>query len=234
MSVSSYLKQSLQYERKFAMSLDKGMERIAANSVGILSNVGDGLERASWYSSCLMDGYQNVCQELKIEDKRAGNAIAQVYKRKDVILDIFYLYIDYILKDKERSRVKARVTTYFASQILADFTAGRLTKKALAYTMAKVLADSAIVSFSVRKQVHKKGFYLITLAEYYGRVQKSAMAARKLRTIDPIYYNILYQNKIEMLYIYVDPILGDIIKRIRAIEKPTVDDIIEALGTVMR
>lgn len=176
-----------------ALSLDKGIEGIARSSKETLNNIGNGIERMSWYTSCLLNNYQDVCQELKTEDKRAVNAIIQVYKRRDVILDMFLLYVTYVLKDKERTETKARSTTRFTSELLADFTAGRLTKKALAYSIAKTLAESSFVSFTVRKQIHKRGFYLLTASEYYGRVQKAAISARRLRVIDPAYYNILYK-----------------------------------------
>lgn len=55
------------------------------------------------------------------------------------------------------------------------------------------------------------------------------MAARKLRMLEPRYYNILYNNKIEMLYIYVDPIITALIMKLKSKYNATLEEKIEIL-----
>lgn len=53
------------------------------------------------------------------------------------------------------------------------------------------------------------------------------MAARKLRTLEPRHYNILYNNRIEMLYIYVDPIIIALIMKLKGKHNATLEEKIE-------
>lgn len=59
------------------------------------------------------------------------------------------------------------------------------------------------------------------------------MAARKLRTLEPRYYNILYNNRIEMLYIYVDPIITALIMKLKSKHNATLEEKIEILEEVI-
>ncbi len=59
------------------------------------------------------------------------------------------------------------------------------------------------------------------------------MAARKLRTLEPRYYNILYNNRIEMLYIYVNPIITTLIMKLRGKHNSTLEEKIEILEGVI-
>lgn len=83
-----------------------------------------------------------------------------------------------------------------------------LAKKVIAYTISKSLSCSTDILASIRKQKYKKWPWALTDVALYGQVQRAAMAGRKLRTLEPRYYNILYNN-IEMLYILGSNYNGD-------------------------
>ena len=48
-----------------------------------------------------------------------------------------------------------------------------------------------------------------------GADQKCALAARRLKTVDPKYYSILYAAQLEMLYYFIEPFLSDLIKKVQ-------------------
>ena len=52
--------------------------------------------------------------------------------------------------------------------------------------------------------------------QFYGIQQKCALAARHLKVMDPEYYWVLYQEKLEMLYYFIDPMLSEIIKKVKS------------------
>lgn len=98
MLLSSVLKFRTRFERDAAIALDKAVTGVRANSMGSMNNVKSGVERASWYSSCLFDKYENVCSELKNEDARVIKSVFEIYKRRNIIADIIRMYIEEELK----------------------------------------------------------------------------------------------------------------------------------------
>ncbi|WP_235896868.1 hypothetical protein [Yersinia thracica] len=115
------------------------------------------------------------------------------------------LYVEYVL-DRYTPRENMRSSAYQSTHLAANLSVSITTKKAIAYSIAKTVAESFSVSNIVRAEINKKGLFLINAGDLYGKVQKSAMAARKLQVIDPKYYNLLRINNIEMFYIYIEPL----------------------------
>lgn len=229
MDNSYILKQNIQQERKIALALDKGVAGVYEGAINTSNAIYSGFERLSWRTSCFIDGYEDVCQELKKEDKRFRLAIAELYKKRDIILYMIVLYIEFVLDDKDRTEREVRAKTKSTSKLLADLSAGIVTRKAIAYTIGKSLSDSPQVRASIRKNIYTKGTIALTIIGYYGQVQKAAMAARKLRMLEPGYYNILYANNIEMLYIFVDPLITSMIKSLKYKYNATLEEKIEIL-----
>ena len=48
-----------------------------------------------------------------------------------------------------------------------------------------------------------------------GTDQKCALAARRLKVLDPNYYATLYAAQLEMLYYFFEPFLAEIIKKVQ-------------------
>jgi hypothetical protein len=215
MNISLYLKEKLNADRELSLSLDRGVKRAISSTKGIIENVYSGNERVSWYASCFFEKYTNECQQIKYEDTRIIKAISEIYKRADVIYDMIKLYVEHVL-EKNTLRENMRGSVYHSANLSANLTVSIATKKAMAYSVAKTVAQSFSVSNIVRTEINKKGFFLINAADLYGKVQKSAMAARKLQIIDPGYYHLLRTNNIEMLYVYIDPIISKVMKKIRS------------------
>lgn len=99
MSISSTLQSRTTSERDAALALEKTVKGVSRSSKGTLEDVKRGVERASWYSSCLFDKYANVCSELKKEDTRLIKSVFEIYKRKDIIADMMEMYIGEELKN---------------------------------------------------------------------------------------------------------------------------------------
>ena len=94
MDISSIIKFRTTSERDAAIALDKAVNGVGANGVGTLEDVKAGVERALWYSSCLFDKYNDVCSELKGEDRRFLKAIFEIYKRRDIVAAMIRIYIE--------------------------------------------------------------------------------------------------------------------------------------------
>lgn len=229
MDYSHILRQRMQAERKMALSLDKGVKGVYEEAIDTTESIYDGFERLSWRTSCLIDKYEDVCQEIKIEDERYFLGILELFSKRDIILHMLILYVEFVLDDEDRTQREAKSKTRGSSKLLAGFISGMLTKKAIAYTIGKSLSGSPEILASIRKHTYNKGPWALTTVALYGQVQKAAMAARKLRMLEPRYYNILYNNKIEMLYIYVDPIITVLIMKLKGKYNATLEEKMEIL-----
>ncbi|BEM74006.1 hypothetical protein SME36J_34290 [Serratia marcescens] len=218
MNASDYLKQRLKADRKIALALDKGIVETVNSMSASVENIYLGAERGSWYLSCFFDRYADTCNELKQEDIRMALAIAKIYKRRDVIFDMFHLYFEYVLKDISEENINGAVrnTVTKVAGVVSSVTSSQAARKGIAYTAAKTLASSGLVTSAMRAKLSDRIPIYLKVAQTYGLQQKAAFAARRLKSLDAGYYWILYANKIEMLYFFIDPILSKIIIRIKS------------------
>ncbi|CAO98415.1 hypothetical protein [Erwinia tasmaniensis] len=198
MYISSIIKFRTTSERDAAIALDKAVNGVGANSMGSLDDVKAGVERALWYSSCLFDKYDDVCSELKGEDRRFIKAIFEIYKRRDIIADMIRMYIEAELKTADRSEIQS-IDARLA-KILVGYSAGKLTKTAIASSLSILVVNSFHFKNEVLVRLNKYSIAIVTAAAFYGKVQVAALAARKLRQLSPGLYQVYYSNNIEMLY----------------------------------
>lgn len=70
MKTSDYLKMKLQSDRQLAVYGQQGVISAWKAMKGIGSDIYSGVERVSWYSSCLIPRYHDVCGQLYSEEKR--------------------------------------------------------------------------------------------------------------------------------------------------------------------
>ncbi|MEI7361174.1 hypothetical protein [Dickeya dadantii] len=203
MLLSEYLKSKMESDKALATQLDNIVKKLKDNTISLTTNLYSGIERASWYTSCIFEKHNDVCQELKFEDRRMFLAIKQVYKRDDVILDMVKAYIDILMKDFDEQK-----QTMIAKNILgtsAEIVTNRAIKESIAYLLAKSISASFNFATIVRQRINKYTPYGMTIMAFYGKVQESAMSARHLRDINPSFYWALYSMQLEMLYFLIEP-----------------------------
>lgn len=233
MNVSLYLKEKLDADKTLSLSLERGMKTAINSAKGTLKSVYSGTERASWYTSCFFEKYESECQEIKAEDTRVIKAILEIYKRSDVIFDMIRLYVEYVLEN-HTPRENARSSAYHSAKLGANVAVSMATKRAMAYSIAKTVSESFSVSNIVRAEINKRGLFLINAVDLYGKVQKSAMAVRKLQIIDPGYYYLLQVNNIEMLYVYIEPVISKAMGKIRSNSNLTFEELVNILNGMGR
>jgi hypothetical protein len=195
----------MEAERKIALSLEKGIKLFQENSKEVMSSIYSGVERATWYSACFFDEYQDVCQELREEDKRMIAAINEVFKRNDVILDMIELYVKYVLdnfNENSRTNIITQITGYLAKNRVRF-----VTKSTISYVIAKSISESIGFTAKIRTAIAKLSNVTLTLLGFYSYVQKAALSARRLKLLNPPFYQILHHENIEMLYFIIEPVL---------------------------
>ncbi|MCP2233709.1 MULTISPECIES: hypothetical protein [Erwinia] len=236
MSASDLLKLKFHSDRQLALYSEAGLKNVIRSAQGVVSNVYSGVERASWYTSCLTERYADVCQELKTEDYRMYLSIKSLYRYRDAIQLMIMMYISMVVDDatgkNEKGTVRNLVRVFTEAQ--GNRFVGKTTRLALIYPLAKSMAESKILTESVTEIVSKNMPYLVQVAQVYGIEQKAAMAARKLKAIEPNYYWALYELQLEMLYIFVDPILNFAVQQIRnkLHEGVSVEEAVKIMGDI--
>ena len=78
-------------------------------------------------------------------------------------------------------------------------------RKTAFYVFAKAAGDSVSLTLTLRKKLNKNGVKVAFALFHYGIVQEASIAARKLKRLNPDYYQILYNNKLEMFFFLIEP-----------------------------
>lgn len=89
---------SIEAERILAIKFDEAFAGVKKNVIDTLNQMGNGITRASYYTSCLMDNYQGVCSKLKQEDTRFIAGLAQLVKSRDIIFQMIKIYRNLLSK----------------------------------------------------------------------------------------------------------------------------------------
>ncbi|MBJ7221473.1 MULTISPECIES: hypothetical protein [unclassified Brenneria] len=205
MLTSEYLKSKMGADRVIASQLESITKKLKDNTISLTTDLYSGIERTSWYSSCLFEKYNDVCQELQYEDVRMVGAIKEVFKRDDVILDMVKIYIEYLMKDFDESKQKAIAKAILG--VTSEIATNRAIKESISYVLAKFISTTLNFKTSLRKTINQTSYWVITAIAFYSKVQKAAMSARHLRDTNPALYGLFYSQNLEMLYFLIEPIL---------------------------
>ncbi|WP_284973656.1 hypothetical protein [Atlantibacter hermannii] len=213
MQTSGYLKMKFQSDRHLAIYGQKGVTGTWKQLKGIGSDIYSGMERISWYSSCLFPGYHDVCDELHAEEKRMYLSIMFVYRYRDVIAQMLYLYFERMINDSDNGNEDNRVrkTDSNVTGLVKNIPASKTARLAIALALAKSLSASGLLSDIVVERLARRVPAVVMALQLVGPDQECALAARRLKTLDPEYYAILYTAQLEMLYYFIEPFLSDLI-----------------------
>jgi len=217
MQASDYLKMKFQSDRQLAIYGQQGVAGTWKALKGIGSDIYSGMERMSWYSSCLIPGYHSVCDELISEEKRMYLSILSIYRYRDVIAHMVYLYLESTLSDAKYGNEENRVRNMDSkvTGLIKNIPASKAARLAVALALAKSLSASGRLSEVVIERLARRVPAAVMALQLIGTDQKCVLAASHLRTLDPKYYAILYAAQLEMLYYFVEPFMDDLIKKVQ-------------------
>lgn len=144
-------------------------------------------------------------------------SIRSIYRYRDVIVHIFYLYFQMVIDDTENGNSKGIVRSVdsTATRVVARMPESRAVQLGLAVTLAEALSMSDLVSRAVVERLAARVPGVVWMFQIFGTEQKCALAARRLKTLDPKYFAILYNAELEMLYYFLEPVLSEVIKNVK-------------------
>lgn len=227
MKASDYLRIKFQSERHLALTMQNAIGGVLRSARGVASDIYSGIERVSWYSSCFIPQYNDVCQELKAEEIRTLYSIESIFKHADVIAHIFYLYLKTICDDIDDGNPEgsARKLTKRIAEFSSHMNVAGATRYAFATAASIALSNSNLISKVVVERLSAKLPQGVFALQFYGIQQKCALAARHLKVINPDYYWILYQEKLEMLYYLCEPTLSKLFEKMKLNTFSNLDDL---------
>ncbi|MFT0683632.1 hypothetical protein [Enterobacter hormaechei] len=205
MSYNSLILNKLDADRYMANLLDRSLEAVHQQTLQQAKTIYSGVERLSWYSSCFMDNYQDVCTRLKQEDIRFAKAIFTLAKHNDVIREMIEIYVNYMFENLSDQRI--RNITRILAMSGTFVTSSTLTRLSIAYSVSALVASSLGMKVSVEGALTTWATRGIALAGAYGYVQIASQAAERLLHKHGRYYRDLYGRDLEMLYFLIEPII---------------------------
>lgn len=213
MYYSESLITSIEAEKTLALKFEQALRGVRDNVIDTLNQMENGLTRASYYSSCFLDNYQDVCSRLKQEDVRFIAGLIQLVKDRNIIFEMVRIYIEIHFKNKKEGRVQNIIRKLVGAGVHIS-TAG-LTNRLLIISVATMICQSysfnAIVYGRInraRTMVLKGGITSVGIAlNMYGLVQEAADSADKLYKFNAFYYSALYERNLEMMYFFIEPMI---------------------------
>lgn len=210
---SDALKLQARAESDLASRLDRAVSAVGESLYEMANDTLAGIERASWLSSCFISGKSAVCAEIKHEDVRYILSKKETLTRPDVVLDMVEIWckrkVDQ-LTDKDERSLLVKIARHLVG-IAVDKATDNLGNYTLAYFLALLVLSSRNFKDATMKSIIKNSGYIVSAAGVYGKVQKAALAARKLKILHPDYYWDLYKNNLEMLYYIIEEPMSKII-----------------------
>lgn len=94
--------------------------------------------------------------------------------------------------------------------------ADRSSKLAISLIIAKLIVSSADFQESYIKKVNEMSTWFVKATALYAKAQMAALAANKLKFQDAEYYQLLYREKLEMLYFLIEPQMSKIIHEVES------------------
>ncbi|WMY76179.1 hypothetical protein RHD99_09720 [Buttiauxella selenatireducens] len=231
MQASDYLRMKFQSDRHLAEVVQRGFVTVVESMPGVVTDIYSGFERVSWYSSCLIPKYNEVCRELKDEEIRTFFSIQSIFEYHDVIAHMIFLYLKSVSDDiREGSENgSARKLIRNMTGLVAHMKIAGGTRYAFATAASVAMSRSGFMSKIVVERLSAKMPTVIFAIQIFGIQQNCALAARHLKTISPGYYEILYDEKLEMLYYFVEPILNEMIQRVKSRDFLNLDELTDFL-----
>ncbi|WP_313685311.1 hypothetical protein [Pantoea sp.] len=124
----------------------------------------------------------------------------ELLKRNDIVLDMINIYVNERLKGLSDRDIKNLIQTL--SKGGSHFSTNQATTLALSLSISRLIAWS----FKIHNPLIGKTSTISTLAlSAYGIVQEAADAANRLKNSANFYYQLLYRQRLEMMYFLIEP-----------------------------
>ncbi|WP_407214202.1 hypothetical protein [Enterobacter kobei] len=197
-------------DKELAVRLDKALAGVKEGVVDYLNGLEDGITRLLYYTSCLTDNYQDVCNKLSSEDKRFLFSLYELIKHRDVIFRMIKVYIETLLKNK--SEVEKKTILEKLTPFTTNYSIKYISRNGLIYAVAAYICYGNNMNLAVQNALMKKTGSRVGVVigglNLYGLVQHAAESADNLKNFCPLFYNALYAEGLGKVRISGEILLG--------------------------
>ncbi|MEY8769337.1 hypothetical protein ACMGEE_02455 [Erwinia sp. DT-104] len=238
MSYNAAIIKKLEAENYLALVLEKGVKEVGREALKQGELIYNGVERLSWYSSCLRENYQDVCEKIRKEDVRfirsilkiiptfhfklphigfefgeKKNNYSDVQVKDNVIKYMLKIFTEDVFSEihYERRLNLNRILT----KLSADYATVNFTNRSIAYSIASAIYMSAGLRATLESTLTSISRKSTTVLGGYGYVKIAIDAADRLKLINPILYTKFYNTEVEMLYFLIEPVVTKIDHKFR-------------------
>ncbi|WP_148873288.1 hypothetical protein [Serratia marcescens] len=97
-----------------------------------------------------------------------------------------------------------RYSVITATGLSAEYSSTVAITKSMSYSIAKNIANTFSLSSAVRTGINRLSTFSFTFFNFVGFAQQAAMSSRRLEMKNKHYYQILYENKMEMFFFLIE------------------------------
>lgn len=188
-----------------ALKLDHALTGVKDEILKQAHHIDDGATRLSYQLSCFTDNYQDVCLRLRKEDSRFLTGIVQLIKHRNIIYKMLYIYIKSLLSNKSEKRIHNIQRNLM--NLGVSVSSSMLSSQAFVYSATIAICSSVHTNIWMKEKITSFSTYAVLGLKVYGIVEQASRSANHLKNYNAYYYNLLYQEQLEMMFFLIEPII---------------------------
>ncbi|MDH0088877.1 MULTISPECIES: hypothetical protein [Enterobacter] len=205
MYYSDSLITSMDANKILALKLDHALTGVKDEVLKQAQLLDDGATRLSYQLSCFTENYQDVCLRLRKEDSRFLTGIVQLIKHRDIIYKMLYIYIKSLLINKSEKRIHNIQINLM--RLGVSISSSMLSSQAFIYSATIAIGSSVHTNIWMKEKITSFSTYAVLGLKVYGIVEQASRSANHLKSNNAYYYNLLYQEELEMMFFLIEPII---------------------------
>ncbi|EPR0413278.1 hypothetical protein ACUZIR_003666 [Enterobacter asburiae] len=205
MYYSDSLITSMDAHKILALKLEHALTGVKDEVLKQAQLLDDGATRLSYQLSCFTENYQDVCLRLREEDSRFLTSIVQLINHRDVIYKMLYLYFKSLLGNKSEKRIHNIQRNLM--NLGVSISSSMLSSQAFIYSATIAICTSVHTNIWMKEKITSFSTYAVLGLKVYGIVEQASRSANHLKNYNAYYYNLLYQEELEMMFFLIEPII---------------------------
>lgn len=188
-----------------ALKLEHALTGVKDEVLKQAHQINDGATRLSYQLSCFTENYQEVCLRLRKEDSRFLKGIVQLIKHRNVLYKMLYIYIKSLLDNKSENRIHNIQRNLI--NLGVSISSSMLSSQAFIYSATMAVCSSVHTNIWMKEKITSFSTYAVLGLKFYGFVEQASRSANHLKNYNAYYYNLLYQEELEMMFFLIEPVI---------------------------
>lgn len=205
MYYSDSLITSMDAHKILALKLEHALTGVKDEVLKQAHQINDGATRLSYQLSCFTENYQEVCLRLRKEDSRFLKGIVQLIKHRNVLYKMLYIYIKSLLDNKSENRIHNIQRNLI--NLGVSISSSMLSSQAFIYSATMAVCSSVHTNIWMKEKITSFSTYAVLGLKFYGFVEQASRSANHLKNYNAYYYNLLYQEELEMMFFLIEPVI---------------------------